>query len=86
MGEAGRLDSPGGVYLRKASHMSAEDHVLLKTAARCVFFGSRGGLNAQVERQERTLRPLDEIPDSELRPVTARYLDQSRAGTLPGLG
>ena len=52
------LDKPGGVHLRKTSHLSADDQVLLHASARCVLIGSRGALGAQLDRLERQGAPV----------------------------
>ncbi len=49
------VDKPGGVFLRKASHLSREDQVLLQATARCVLVAGRGTLGTQLERLERAL-------------------------------
>jgi cyclic beta-1,2-glucan synthetase len=48
----GLADKPGGVFLRKADQMTAEDRLLLQAAARVVLLGNRGSLAAQVGRAE----------------------------------
>ncbi|HMC66382.1 MAG TPA: glucoamylase family protein [Gemmataceae bacterium] len=47
------IDKAGGVFLRKAAHLSEEDRVLLQAAARVVLVGSRGPLVSQVDHMER---------------------------------
>jgi cyclic beta-1,2-glucan synthetase len=46
------VDKPGGVFLRKADHLSEEDKVLLQAAARVMLVGARGSMEAQVDRRE----------------------------------
>jgi cyclic beta-1,2-glucan synthetase len=46
-------DKPGGVFVRKADHLTPEDRVLLQAAARVVLAGNRGSLAAQLESRER---------------------------------
>jgi cyclic beta-1,2-glucan synthetase len=46
------VDRPGGVFVRRADQLSADDRVLLQTAARVVLVGGRGSLSAQVDRRE----------------------------------
>jgi cyclic beta-1,2-glucan synthetase len=46
------VDRPGGVFVRRADQLSADDRVLLQAAARVVLVGSRGSLSAQVDRRE----------------------------------
>ena len=60
-GASALIDVPGGIFLRKASHMSAEDKVLLQTAARVVLAGSRGALATQLERMERAARKPEAV-------------------------
>jgi cyclic beta-1,2-glucan synthetase len=43
------LDKPGGVFVRKSSHLSEEDRILLQAAARVILVGSLGSLAAQVD-------------------------------------
>ncbi len=50
------IDKPGGVFLRKAAQVSAEDQVLLQAAARVVLSGGQGSLLSQIERTERAAR------------------------------
>jgi cellobiose phosphorylase len=52
------VDKPGGVFVRKADQMSAEDVTLLQAAARVVLVGYRGSLAAQLNRPE----PVPELP------------------------
>jgi cyclic beta-1,2-glucan synthetase len=61
------VDKPGGIFLRKAAHISEEDKVLLQAAARVVLVGNRGSFSSQVDRTER-LPPLP----ARLMPVTRR--------------
>lgn len=46
------LDRPGGVFIRNVAHLSAEDQILLRTAACCEFHGNRGILLEQVNLLE----------------------------------
>jgi cyclic beta-1,2-glucan synthetase len=53
-GDANALfDRPGGVFVRKADQMSAEDRVLLQACARVVLLGERGPLVDQLDLPER---------------------------------
>jgi cyclic beta-1,2-glucan synthetase len=45
-------DKPGGVFVRRASHIPEEDKVLLQAAARVVLTGQRGSLAAQLDRAD----------------------------------
>ena len=50
------VDKPGGVFLRDASRMSADDTTLLEAAARLILRGGDGPLAAQLGRRSRALR------------------------------
>src|SRR5262249_511299 len=49
------VDRPGGVFVRRSVQLSEEDKVLLQAAARLVLVGTRGSLEAQIDRTERIL-------------------------------
>jgi len=53
--EANVTDRPGGIYVRLAEQISAEDRVLLQTVARAILTDSRGTLWDQIHRR----RPSD---------------------------
>jgi cyclic beta-1,2-glucan synthetase len=46
-------DKPGGVFVRRATHMSEADKLLLQAAARVALAGRRGSLASQVDEWER---------------------------------
>jgi cyclic beta-1,2-glucan synthetase len=46
-------DKPGGAFVLKESHLSADDRVLLQAVARVVLVGDRGMLDSQLDRIER---------------------------------
>ncbi len=48
--EANVIDRPGGIFLRAAEQISAEDRALLQSVARAIFSDSRGTLADQVRR------------------------------------
>ncbi len=60
-------DKPGGIFLRKADQMLAEDRTLLYAAARVVLAGSRGSLKAQLSRPEPAARLPAALPPGRLR-------------------
>jgi cyclic beta-1,2-glucan synthetase len=72
------IDRPGGVFLRKADHLSDDDRTLLLAAARVVLHGERGPLGSQIDVLERSRplpprllrharpRPAQAFPDGEL--------------------
>ncbi|HVE51553.1 MAG TPA: cyclic beta 1-2 glucan synthetase, partial [Casimicrobiaceae bacterium] len=49
--EASLIDRPGGIFVRAADQISAEDRILLQSAARAIFTDSRGTLAEQVRRR-----------------------------------
>ena len=52
------VDRPGGVFIRDASRMSADDATLLEAAARAVLRGSDGPLALQLGRARVPAPPL----------------------------
>ena len=48
--EQGWVDKPGGVFLRRADLMSADDQLLLRAAARVVMDAADGDLRNQLTR------------------------------------
>src|SRR6516225_3164173 len=52
------VDRPGGVFLRDASRMSADDATLLEAAARLILRGREGSLAAQLGRAPADAPPL----------------------------
>ncbi len=51
--EAPVLDRPGGVFVRRAEHITADDRVLLLAVARVVLDGARGSMAEQMPVQRR---------------------------------
>jgi cyclic beta-1,2-glucan synthetase len=49
----GRMDQPGGIFLRRTDQMSESDQRLLLSAARAVFSASAGSLSRQLKRATR---------------------------------
>jgi cellobiose phosphorylase len=54
-------DQPGGIFVRPADQISAEDRVLLLTVARVVLSDSRGSLSEQLAVGERLEAPAPEL-------------------------
>ncbi|HVF65574.1 MAG TPA: glucoamylase family protein [Casimicrobiaceae bacterium] len=48
--EASLIDRPGGIFLRAADQISAEDRILLQSVARAIFTDRQGTLAEQVRR------------------------------------
>ncbi|WP_435019716.1 GH36-type glycosyl hydrolase domain-containing protein [Tundrisphaera sp. TA3] len=55
-----RIDKPGGIFVRVASKVAADDRILLASYARVVLSGAQGTLTAQLDRIER-VRPLPDL-------------------------
>jgi len=60
-GEASEIDRPGGIFVRPADQISAEDRILFQTVARAIITDDRGKLEDQLNRRgqmELTVPPL----------------------------
>jgi cellobiose phosphorylase len=60
-GEASEIDRPGGIFLRPADQISAEDRILFQTVARAIITDSRGALEDQLNHRSQvkvTVPPL----------------------------
>jgi cellobiose phosphorylase len=60
-GEASEIDRPGGIFVRPADQISAEDRILFQTVARAIITDDRGELEDQLNRRvqvEVTVPPL----------------------------
>ncbi len=57
IGDAGLVDRPGGIFLRRSDQMSDADGVLMQTLARVIINDTAGTLAEQMER-----RPRAELP------------------------
>jgi cyclic beta-1,2-glucan synthetase len=72
-------DKPGGVFVRKAAHISQEDQWLLQAAARCVLAGNRGSLASQLDRLERAALPPERLPEKERSRVSSQGTRKTRS-------
>jgi len=77
--EANVIDRPGGIFLRAAEQISAEDRALLQSVARAIFTDSRGSLAEQVRRPvaadptiPRLIPAQERSAESIAQPATAR--------------
>lgn len=68
--EAGMLDRPGGIFLRRADQIAEEDRVLLQAVARIVLTDDAGTLPEQVERRGRTQAPMAMLKTAHRQPIT----------------
>ncbi|MEO8768130.1 MAG: glucoamylase family protein, partial [Nitrosospira sp.] len=76
--EAHVLDRPGGIFIRRAEQIAAEDRILLQTVARVIIFDSKGSLAEQIIRRVPGETP---IPPMRLEPV--RQPDAAQIVELP---
>jgi cyclic beta-1,2-glucan synthetase len=77
------VDRPGGIFVRHAEQIAAEDRILLQAVARVILTDSQGSLAEQVDRRrvpERRAAPL--IPS---RPVEAAPERAPHEAAMPGL-
>src|SRR5205823_6625376 len=56
--EANLIDRPGGIFVRPADQIAAEDRVLLLAVARAIVSDTRGALSEQIKRREPTELPM----------------------------
>lgn len=76
--EAHFIDTPGGVFVRRAEELSEDERVLFQTMARIAFSDTAETLIEQVERRTSSRRPSDLLeperkPSSEpIQPLLAR--------------
>jgi len=73
--EAHVIDRPGGIFVRRADHISEEDRLLLQSVARVIISDQRGPLSEQVEaRSSAEVRvprlKVVSVPRAESPPVT----------------
>ena len=62
------LQSPGRIFLLRADRLSAEDRLLLQSAARVVLLSRQGSVSEQVQRFERADGEAAVLPRHEERP------------------
>ena len=71
--EAQLTDRPGGIFVRAAEQISAQDRTLFQSVARAVFSDARGALAEQVNRRSpKERRESQLMPSVSTRPVAAR--------------
>jgi len=86
--EAGLVDKPGGIFVRRGEAISDEDRTLFQTVARVVLFDDAGSLADQMDRRGRkevsipALRPTRRRPE----PVTGADLPRRDLAFFNGLG
>jgi cyclic beta-1,2-glucan synthetase len=86
--EAGLVDKPGGIFVRRGEAISDEDRTLFQTVARVVLFDDAGSLADQMDRRGRkevsipALRPTRRRPE----PATGADLPRRDLAFFNGLG
>jgi cyclic beta-1,2-glucan synthetase len=79
------LDRPGGVFLRRAEHISEDDRILLLAAARVVLHGGRGPLNSQIDLLERA-QPLPALLPRQTKALPAEPRGPEELKFFNGIG
>jgi cyclic beta-1,2-glucan synthetase len=74
-------DKPGGVFVRRASQMPQEDHILLQAAARVVLDGRQGSLAVQLAELVDRVTPTVPVPELFTRKQRQR---RSKGPSEPG--
>ena len=80
--EAHLLDRPGGVFIRRADQITAEDRILLQTVARVIILDDKGTLVEQLIRRIPEELP---VPQARLKPVRAVLVTQAVEPDRPDL-
>ncbi len=75
--EAGLVDKPGGIFVRRGEQMSEEDRALLQTVARVVLQDNAGTLAEQVNR-----KPRGGVPSTRFKPLR-RKSEPATAAEIP---
>ena len=76
--EANVIDRPGGIFVRPAEQIAAEDRMLLQAVARVIVSDTRGALVEQVKRRD----PVESsIP--RFTPTRSERVDPNPAASLP---
>ncbi len=76
--EAGVADSPGGIFVRPAEQISAEDRILFQSVARAILTDGRGTLAEQISR-----RSLFEVAVPRTEPARVPRAESPAAGAAP---
>ncbi len=75
--EAAALDRPGGIFIRRIEHVSAEDRALMLAVARVVLIGGRGSLQTQMKAHDSGIEPQPRMRLSRrLRHASTRFLEK----------
>ncbi|MGH7213743.1 MAG: GH36-type glycosyl hydrolase domain-containing protein, partial [Tepidisphaeraceae bacterium] len=86
--QAGMIDTPGGIFVRRGEQIVDEDKVLLQAAARVILADDAGTLREQVERRTRSELSIPAFKPVRRRPelATAAELPRRDLVFFNGLG
>jgi cellobiose phosphorylase len=90
--EAHLTDRPGGIFVRSAEHMPAEDRTLFQTVARVIITDTQGTLKSQASRHlAREARSMPALLQATAQPAAVVALARPTAGAAgtvaaPGAG
>jgi cellobiose phosphorylase len=76
--DAQLLDRPGGIFVRRAEQIAAEDRILMQSVARVIISDSKGSFADQINR-----RALPEAPFARTGSAPIRRSDSSRVVAEP---
>ncbi len=83
--EANVVDRPGGIFVRHAEQIAAEDRILLQSVARVVIDDQRGTLEQQVLRKPLVERRVAAFVPARVSAEDAARVQASPAQALPGI-
>src|SRR6185436_7483038 len=75
------MNQPGGILVRFADQISAEDRILLQTVARVLISDGEGSLSDQLDRGRKLDLPKVQVP--QLRPIRSRSRETAPAKISP---
>ena len=85
-GDAGRIDQPGGIFVRAVDQIDDPDHILLQTVARVVIVDNAGSLAKQIERRRATPTSIPLLPAERSGSAAANELPRRDLIFCNGLG
>ncbi len=81
--EARFVDRPGGIFVRHAEQISAEDRVLFQSVARAIITDSHGTLADQINRRASATKRIPQLATTRpYRPQASTTVDSSGDGVL----
>lgn len=79
------LNKPGGVYLIRSAHLSAQDHALFEAVAAVSLQGDRGSLERQFTSSLSSIAALDESALAAQQPAAVQRCETSHPIEVPPL-